>query len=108
VIYEGVSTKTNVDPPGLPATVVNLCLAWRRRTVLARERDPPPDLASADPPEIDETWDLLARLPADHRAVLVLRFYEDLPIADIAAVLGAARPRPAPGSAGRWPSCARR
>jgi RNA polymerase sigma factor (sigma-70 family) len=75
-------------PAYLRVTVVNLCLGWRRRTAMARERDPRPDRAWADPPEIDETWDLLARLPDDQRAVLVLRFYEDLPIADIAAVLG--------------------
>jgi RNA polymerase sigma factor (sigma-70 family) len=75
-------------PAYLRATVVNLCLAWRRRAALARERDPRPERTWADPPEIDETWELLARLPADQRAVLVLRFYEDLPLADIAAVLG--------------------
>lgn len=75
-------------PAYLRATVVNLCLAWRRRTAMAREREPRPDRTWADPPEIDETWELLARLPADQRAVLVLRFYEDLPLADIAAVLG--------------------
>jgi RNA polymerase sigma factor (sigma-70 family) len=75
-------------PAYLRATVVNLCLAWRKRTAMAREREPRPDRTWADPPEIDETWELLARLPADQRAVLVLRFYEDLPMADIAAVLG--------------------
>jgi RNA polymerase sigma factor (sigma-70 family) len=75
-------------PAYLRATVVNLCLAWRKRTAMAREREPRPDRTWTDPPEIDETWELLARLPADQRAVLVLRFYEDLPMADIAAVLG--------------------
>ncbi|HEY7069870.1 MAG TPA: sigma-70 family RNA polymerase sigma factor [Acidimicrobiales bacterium] len=75
-------------PAYLRATVVNLCLGWRRRTAMAREREPRPERAWADPPEIDETWDLLARLPADQRAVLVLRYYEDLPVAEIAAVLG--------------------
>lgn len=79
-----------IDSPAayLRAVVVNLCLEWRRRTALAREREPRPERASADPPEIDETWHLLARLPAEQRAVVVLRFYEDLPVADIAAVLG--------------------
>lgn len=38
--------------------------------------------------ERDEIWRLLATLPPRTRAVLVLRFYEDLPEADIAAALG--------------------
>ena len=33
-------------------------------------------------------WQLLARLPKQQRAVLVLRYYEDLPDPEIAAVLG--------------------
>jgi RNA polymerase sigma factor (sigma-70 family) len=36
----------------------------------------------------DTTWLLLATLPRRQRAVLVLRFYEDLPDHDIAAALG--------------------
>lgn len=36
----------------------------------------------------DAAWELLARLPARQRAVLVLRYYEDLPDSEIAAVLG--------------------
>jgi len=36
----------------------------------------------------DEAWRWLATLPANQRAVLVLRFYEDLPDADIAELLG--------------------
>jgi RNA polymerase sigma-70 factor (sigma-E family) len=33
-------------------------------------------------------WALLGTLPARHRAALVLRYYDDLPDADIAAILG--------------------
>jgi RNA polymerase sigma factor (sigma-70 family) len=79
-----------IDAPAayLRATVVNLCLEWRRRAALAREREPRPAREWAEPPEIDETWRLLARLPAQQRAVVVLRFYEDLPLAAIAEVLG--------------------
>jgi RNA polymerase sigma factor (sigma-70 family) len=39
-------------------------------------------------PEIDELWVLVQQLPAHQRAVLVLRFYEDLALADIATLLG--------------------
>ena len=35
----------------------------------------------------DAAWRLLATLPRQQRAVLVLRFYEDLPDDEIAAVL---------------------
>jgi DNA-directed RNA polymerase specialized sigma24 family protein len=38
-------------------------------------------------PEIDETWERLAMLPRDQRVALVLRFYEDLPDAEIARVM---------------------
>jgi RNA polymerase sigma factor (sigma-70 family) len=80
----------SVETPSayLRSVVANLCLDWRRRTALAREREPRPARAWTDPPEIDETWQLLARLPAAQRAVVVLRFYEDLPVAGIAEVLG--------------------
>jgi RNA polymerase sigma factor (sigma-70 family) len=43
---------------------------------------------SIDGPEIDGLWGLVGRLPAPQRAVVVLRFYEDLALADIAALLG--------------------
>jgi RNA polymerase sigma-70 factor (sigma-E family) len=38
----------------------------------------------------DATWRLLATLPRQQRAVLVLRFYEDLPDREIAETLGCA------------------
>jgi RNA polymerase sigma-70 factor (sigma-E family) len=43
-----------------------------------------------DPPVTtgDDLWPLLARLPKQQRAVLVLRYYEDLPDGEIAALVG--------------------
>jgi RNA polymerase sigma factor (sigma-70 family) len=38
-------------------------------------------------PEADDLWRLVQRLPTTQRAVVVLRFYEDLALADIAAIL---------------------
>ncbi len=40
----------------------------------------------------DATWRLLATLPRRQRAVLVLRYYEDLPDREIAAALGCSEP----------------
>jgi len=80
-----------VEKPGayLRTTVVNLCRSHHRREGVARrwlERQPAP---GADlPPELDETWRALRALPEAQRHALVLRFYLDLRIADIAALLG--------------------
>jgi DNA-directed RNA polymerase specialized sigma24 family protein len=38
-------------------------------------------------PEVDETWAELCRLPTNQRAVVVLRFYLDLPLVTIAELL---------------------
>jgi RNA polymerase sigma factor (sigma-70 family) len=42
---------------------------------------------SVDQPEVDEMWKLVQGLPAAQRAVVVLRFYEDIELVDIAALL---------------------
>lgn len=70
----------------LRVAVVNACRSWGRRRVLERERRP----ASAEHAFLvaDEMWDLLQGLPERQRAAIVLRFYEDLPDREIAAVLG--------------------
>lgn len=51
---------------------------------------PQPDHAGAAA-DRDELWTALATLSPEHRAVLVLRYYEDLEDADIARVLGCTR-----------------
>src|SRR5262245_34711256 len=77
------------DPEGyLRRIIVNRYVSrWR---ALRRERlvaDLPEVVAPAGT-EPDSLWTLLATLPRQQRAVLVLRFYEDLSEAQIAEVLG--------------------
>jgi RNA polymerase sigma factor (sigma-70 family) len=62
--------------------------AWRLRR---REQLTPdlPEIGNEDEPPVgDELWQRLADLPRKQRAVLVLRYYEQLTDAEIAAVLG--------------------
>lgn len=65
---------------------------WRRRRVAERLEVEPPDRAAADPAEQTTLRltmaEALARLTPKQRAVLVLRFYEDLTEAQAADVLG--------------------
>jgi RNA polymerase sigma factor (sigma-70 family) len=72
----------------LQRSVVNLSVSVIRRRRLI-ERRPPPSAVSpaASSPEIDEMWAKVMRLPAKQRAVVVLRFWEDLSLAEIARVL---------------------
>ncbi|HEY2950566.1 MAG TPA: SigE family RNA polymerase sigma factor [Micromonosporaceae bacterium] len=78
------------DPEGyLRRIIVNRHLSrWRS---LRRERlvaEPPErSYADAEPPD-QVLWQLLGTLPRRQRAVLVLRFYEDLSEVQVAATLG--------------------
>lgn len=77
-----------LNPDGyLRTTVANLSKSHLRRLRLER-RLPAADRATFDDPEIDETWEAVCRLPFRQRAALALRFYDDLPEAEIARVLG--------------------
>jgi len=79
------------NPAGyLRTAVVNRAKGWHRRAAVAERHLPDPPRVTGDP-EIDETWAVLGRLPYRQRAVLVLRFYEDMSEADLATVL-ACRP----------------
>jgi RNA polymerase sigma factor (sigma-70 family) len=71
----------------LRVIVVNLCRSYQRRSIVERRFAPKPTTVFGMP-EIDETWDLVRKLPFRQRAVLMLRYYEDLSVADIAQVLG--------------------
>ena len=70
--------------------VTNEYLSWRRRrripTVPLREDTDRP--APEDPEHGTALWALLAGLPRQQRAVLVLRYYEGLADDEIAEVLG--------------------
>jgi RNA polymerase sigma factor (sigma-70 family) len=76
------------NPVGyLQRSVVNISLnAMSRRRVAARH-PAVPELA-ASTPELDETWTSVLGLPANQRAVVVLRFWQDMTIDAIADALG--------------------
>ena len=76
------------NPVGyLQRSVVNLSVnLMRRRKVANRHLAPPALVASA--PDVDETWAKVLGLPAKQRAVVVLRFWQDMTIDAIAEALG--------------------
>lgn len=77
-----------VDQPAayLRTAVVNATRSHHRRLRTARAHPVPVPAAVVDP-EVDELWHRLEQLRPDERACVVLRFYEDLPLADIATQL---------------------
>ena len=72
--------------------------AYLRRAVTNRVKDaqrrrfrqpaPPTDARWTGIPDVDETWQVVRRLPPTQRHVVVLHFYEDLALVDIAELLG--------------------
>jgi RNA polymerase sigma-70 factor (sigma-E family) len=79
-----------IDNPGayLRRTVVNKSIQWRRRhrrehELFAVIGEPPP----TGDPTVDSMWHSIQRLPAERRAVVVLRYWADLPHAEIAQLL---------------------
>jgi RNA polymerase sigma-70 factor (sigma-E family) len=89
---------TTMDHPEayVRAAIVRQFLSWRRRRASTEAiLSEVPEPAGLDEPQQrvlarDQMWRLLAGLPRAQRAVLVLRFYCDLPDDEIATVLGRA------------------
>jgi RNA polymerase sigma-70 factor (sigma-E family) len=103
VLARGYRRWDRIAPSGPPEAylrraILREYLSWRRRrasteSVVAVV----PDRVGAGHLEDelavrDEMWTLLAALPRTQRAVLVLRYYLDLPDGDIADLLGCAVP----------------
>jgi RNA polymerase sigma factor (sigma-70 family) len=75
------------DPP----TYLRRAVANRAHDVHRRSFRPAAPVAgdvNADEPDLDVVWSFVNALPTAQRAVIVLRFYEDLSLVDIAVVLG--------------------
>lgn len=73
----------------LRTAVVNLCRSYYRRRGVERRHAPGQrQRLVLEDPELDETWALVCALPVRQRAILVLRFYQDLSEAQIAETLG--------------------
>lgn len=71
----------------LQRSVVNNSISVLRRRRVAAGL-PLPVAAVVVNPEVDETWASVRALPPRERAVVVLRYWQDLSEADIAATLG--------------------
>ena len=92
----------SVESPNgfLHTAVVHLCLTWLKRRSMEHDRIErlggpgaagPTGDAGSDPDgleDADDLWNAIGRLDPDRRAVIVLRYYEDLSYEQIAAVLG--------------------
>lgn len=82
--------------PYLNRAVLNACRDLGRHRTVARRADRRLGASEAQPPD-DELFDLVAALPFNQRAAVVLRFYGRMTENDIADVLGCP-----PGSVGPW------
>ena len=73
--------------PYLKRAVVNAVKDGQRRRLrlLSKPVERPPVVL---PPEVDETWEHVRGLSWVQRAVVVLHYYEDLPLTEVAAILG--------------------
>jgi RNA polymerase sigma factor (sigma-70 family) len=73
----------------LRRSVVNLSVSRLRRQRVTGGTAALPNVA-LDSPEGNDIWHVVVKLPAKQRAVVVLRYWEDMKVGDIAEVLGTA------------------
>jgi len=87
-----VGLQRNLDVVDNPVGYLQRSVVHRSISVLRRRRvvsrSPSPVATIVISPEVDETWSMVTRLPARERAVVVLRFWEDLSESSIAVTLG--------------------
>jgi RNA polymerase sigma factor (sigma-70 family) len=78
------------NPPAFLRTVVARLASTsrRRRDVERRKLVSVTADVGTEPADVDETWTAIGRLKPERAVVIVLRFYEDLPHAEIARMLG--------------------
>jgi RNA polymerase sigma factor (sigma-70 family) len=85
--------RATITEPGayLRRVVVNNCHGVTRRSLVGRRKIARLAVLEGDPfdvlPELDETWSALEQVTPKQRTALVLRFYADLPIAEIAEAM---------------------
>ena len=88
VFMSAAARWDRIDEPWayLRRAVVNRAQDVHRRTL----RAPPMVTRCVSPgePEVDEAWRFIQALPVAQRTVVVLRFYEDLGLTEIASLLG--------------------
>jgi len=68
--------------------------SWLRRVLLRPDHEPTTRVVADhadESAERDRIWTMLGTLPRRQRAAVVLRYYEDLPDAEIAEILGCAQ-----------------
>lgn len=90
VFATAASRWTAIDNPPmyLRRAVVNRAHDVHRRSFRTVEPVASGTHTDADEPGLDGVWSFVKSLPTTQRAVVVLRFYEDLSLVDIAVVLG--------------------
>ncbi|GAA3799571.1 SigE family RNA polymerase sigma factor [Sphaerisporangium flaviroseum] len=77
------------DPEGYVRTIMaRQHVSWWRRRRREQLTDEVPALVREDEHDLKDVWQRLRALPPRQRAVLVLRYYEELADDEIAAILG--------------------